>query len=83
MIVPLNAISEIESLDGFSSDNKKNFKNGNKNQRLISGMVLMFALFLSLFSGLSFVCHNVVLDFYNSITQRFDSDFFFVNYFLD
>ncbi len=33
MINPRNAISRIESLDGVLSDNKENFKNGNKNQR--------------------------------------------------
>ncbi len=33
MIVPLNAISRIDSLDCLPSDNRKNFKNGNKNQR--------------------------------------------------
>ena len=33
IIVPLNAISRIESLDSSLSDNRKNSKNGNKNQR--------------------------------------------------
>ena len=33
IIVPLNAISGSESLDCLLSDNRKNFKNGNKNQR--------------------------------------------------
>jgi hypothetical protein len=33
IIVPRNAISRIESLDSLLSDNMKNFKNGNKNQR--------------------------------------------------
>jgi hypothetical protein len=33
IIVPFNAISRIESLDSLLSDNSKNFKNGNKNQR--------------------------------------------------
>jgi len=33
IIVPRNAISRIESLDFSLSDNMKNFKNGNKNQR--------------------------------------------------
>lgn len=31
IIVPLNAISRIESLDSLLSDNRKNSKNGNKN----------------------------------------------------
>lgn len=35
IIVPLNAISGIESLDSLLLDNRENFKNGNKNQRLI------------------------------------------------
>jgi len=33
IIVPFNAISGIESLDSLLSDNRGNFKNGNKNQR--------------------------------------------------
>ncbi len=35
IIVPLNAISRIESLDSLLSDNMENFKNGNKKQRLV------------------------------------------------
>ena len=35
IIVPLNAISLIESLDSLLSDNKGNFKIANKNQRLV------------------------------------------------
>ena len=35
IIDPLNAISGIESLDPLLSDNRENFKNGNKNQRLV------------------------------------------------
>ena len=33
IIVPLNAISRVESLDSLLSDNMENFKSGNKNQR--------------------------------------------------
>ena len=33
IIVPLNAISGIESSDFLLLDNRENFKNGNKNQR--------------------------------------------------
>ncbi len=35
IIVPLNAISLIVSLDSLLSDNKENFEIGNKNQRSV------------------------------------------------
>jgi hypothetical protein len=48
IIVPLNAISRILSLDFVVSDNKVIFKNGNKNQRYFIFGKRKFVLFVKL-----------------------------------
>ena len=48
IIVPLNAISRILSLDFVVSDNRVIFKNGNKNQRYFIFGKRKFVLFVKL-----------------------------------
>ena len=60
IIVPLNAISRIESLDSSLSDNRKNSKNGNKNQRLVRKYCPNFYL---IFNSIQQIHPHQIVDF--------------------